>query len=123
MSDCIDDIECDLLENGYSFTKYTFTTNTGVIRFDLMHIIRPITAVYWGIHTDQYKYIRFKIKSRTMSHDIKEYEHARTFNMFHFISRDISSAHKYFLCDSSSYLQLEFDYKNDCNVDLYIVYQ
>ena len=117
------DTECDLLENGYLFTKYTLTTNTGVAHFDLMHITRPITAVYWKIHTNQYRYIRFKIKSRTTSHDIKEYEHARTFNMFHFISRDISSTHKYFLCDSTSFVQLEFDYKSDCNVDLYIVYQ
>ena len=123
MSECNDNIECDLLENGYLFTKYTLTTNTGVARFDLMHITRPITCVYWKIHTDQYRYIRFKIKSRTVSHDIKEYEHANTFDMFHFISRDLSSAHKYFLCDLTSYLQLEFDYKSDCNVDLYIVYQ
>lgn len=123
MSDCNDDhnnIEYDLLENGYIFSKHTFTTNTGVVRFDLTHVIRPITSVYWKIHNDQYKYIRFKIKSRSVNHDIKEYEHAPTFNAFHFISRDL--VHKHFICDSTSYIQLEFDNKTDCDVDLYIVF-
>jgi hypothetical protein len=105
------DVECDLLENGYTFTKLDTITNTGVARFDLMFVQRPITSVYWKIHAEQdLKYVRFKIKSRSVNHDVKRED----VNSFHFTTS--------MLCDSTSFAQLEFGCKSECRVDLYIVF-
>jgi hypothetical protein len=115
MSDCTStqSVECDLLENGYTFTKLDTLTNTGVARFDLMFIQRPIMSMYWEIHTGQeIKYVRFKVKSKSTNHDVKR--DSNDFNAFHFTTC--------ILCDSTSYVQLEFGCKSECRVDLYIVF-